>query len=155
MKRLIITAVLGLCLTSVGLAEVPGIAMPAKLAVTGNGLHSLAFVVYQTPVSPEVEKSLRYYLEGCPIGSSATFDDHSKLFFWRPDEQQVGSHTFTLTVKDSLGNQTKESVVVEVESAPSVEALPHGWQDLKETERYLVGRDHLPSSHQIEFVIVA
>jgi len=155
MRRLILLVVFCFCLAAAALALVPGIAMPERLTVKGNGLHSLAFVVYQTPVSAEVEKSLRYYLEGGPIGNSATFDDHSKLFFWRPEQQDVGEHTFSLTVQDSLGNQTEESVVIEVKAAPSIEALPHGWQDLKETERYLIGRDYLLSSHLIEFVIAA
>lgn len=155
MKRAVALTSVCLALATLCSAEVPGIALPQRVAVKGNGLYATAFVAYQTPISPEVEKSLRYYLEGGPPGNSATFDDHSKLFFWQPEMSNVGEHVFSLRVQDTLGNQTKESVVIEVMAAQSPEALPKGWQDLKETERYLVGRDYLASSHLIEFVIAA
>lgn len=135
--------------------EVPVLSMPASVEVLGNGLHAVSFVVEQSAVSPEVQGSLRYFLEGQPAENPATFDETSKLFFWRPESTQVGSRTFTLMVKDPFGNQTAESIVVNVLDTPSVEALPKRWEDFKDPEKYLKGRGLLPSSNYIEAKIAA
>ncbi|MFH1683841.1 MAG: hypothetical protein ABIA67_03035 [Candidatus Margulisiibacteriota bacterium] len=137
------------------LADVPAISMPDSLDVLGNGLYSVAFVIGQSAISPEAERSLRYNFYGFPEDNPPVFDETSKLFFWRPNVSQAGAHTYNLIVKDPLGNQTSESVTINVLVAPTPEALPKRWEDFKDPEKYLKGRDLLPSSNIIDVDIVA
>ncbi|MFH1575982.1 MAG: hypothetical protein ABID35_00385 [Candidatus Margulisiibacteriota bacterium] len=136
-------------------AEVPTLTLPEAVEVYGNGLNSLAFVVKQSAVSPEVERSLRFLIKGAPANNPPVFDASSKLFFWRPEPNQVGQHTFTLVAKDPLGVQSSGSVRINVLAAASPEALPKGWQDFKLAEKYLVGRKYLPSSNYLQADIAA
>jgi hypothetical protein len=121
--------------------------MPETINLSNNGLRSLAFVVGQNGVSLEVEKSLRYYLTGGPADNPAQFDDQSKIFFWHPRRDQLGLFPYELTVKDPLGQEVKKSVTINLLIAPSPEALPKGWDDFKLSEKYLRGRDYLPTTN--------
>jgi hypothetical protein len=138
-------------------AQVPQISLPFSIDVEGNGLRSVAFVVKERAVSESegLSPTLRYYLEGVPEQNPPTFDEKSKLFFWTPNADQVGAHTFTLVIKDPMGNQVSESVTINVLKTASLEALPKRWEDLKKAEQYLIGRDYFPATHLIEMQIGA
>ena len=156
MKRFFALAVIFL-LTLPVFAQVPEMSMPFSLDVVGNGLHSVSFVVKERLASESlgVDATLRYHLEGISTDNPPTFDDKTKLFFWTPNPDQVGKHTFTLVVKDPLGNKDSQSVIINVSPAASLEALPKRWEDLKKAEKYLLGRDYFPSTHLIELQIGA
>jgi len=155
MKKILFT-IICLCLGAiVSLAEVPQLVIPDAIELKGNGLNSLAFVVQESGVSPESITTLRYFWEGFPAANPPSFDDVSKLFFWRPEAHQVGNYNFTLTVKDPVGEKSTAIVKVNVLAAPSLEALPKRWQDTKKEIQYLEGRDYLPATNLVEVSIAA
>jgi hypothetical protein len=154
--RLLIFLLICLCFFApAGFAELPELSFPASMEVLGNGLHALSFVVDLGTISPEVERGLRYSFEGFPDENPPVFDEVSKLFFWRPTVTQEGFHTFTLMVRDPTGKSTSRSVDVRVLKAPSLEALPGRWEDLKKEEKYLIGRRYYPSANILEVDIAA
>lgn len=155
MKKILLIVICLFLGALISLAEVPQLQIPETIQVKGNGLNSLAFVVRESGISPESITTLRYSWEGFPAANPPTFDDVSKLFFWRPESNQVGNYNFTLTVKDPLGAKSTASVNINVLKAPSLEALPKRWQDTKKEIQYLEGRNYLPATNLIEVNIAA
>jgi hypothetical protein len=154
--RLLILAGLCLCLLApAGFAELPVLSFPATMEVVGNGLHAMAFVVDLGGISEEVERGLRYSFEGFPPFNPPQYDETSKLFFWGPTATQEGSYTFTMIAKDPTGQRTSRSINVSVLTAPTLEALPQGWDDMKKEDKYLIGKRYYPSANILEVDIGA
>ncbi|MBU0502401.1 MAG: hypothetical protein KJ811_04035, partial [Candidatus Margulisbacteria bacterium] len=58
-----------------------------------------------------------------------------------------------LSVKDPTGASTSASVAINVVAAPSIEAVPKAWKDMKKVEKYLIGRTLFPATNFIDFEI--
>jgi hypothetical protein len=140
-------------LTYSSLAVVPKLSAAPVYTVSANGLNSLAFIVSQEAVSPEVERSLRYALENLPASNPPVFDETSKIIFWRPETNQVGDYNFALTVKDPLGQKETASFLVKVLPAPGLTPLPRGWDDFKLSDKYLQGQQFLPATNLLNITI--
>jgi hypothetical protein len=154
--KIFLVALTGLCiLASSACAVLPELWFPSTMEVAANGLRSIAFVAQVTDISVEAERGLRYSFKGFPVRNPPEFNDRNKLFYWRPEADQGGYYTFTLTAKNPLGQKISRSVDVRVLPAPSLEALPRGWADMKQEARYLAGKDYLPSTNFLEAGIAA
>ena len=140
-------------LSSSSLAQVPVLSAPNTIEVLGNGLRSAAFVVRLEGLSEEEEKDFSYALKGLPAEVPLLFDKESKIFFWRPEANRVGAYKFEFVAEDSTGKKISKEVLIKVLKAPSLEALPKGWEDMKKEDKYLVGRDYLPSTNFLEMDI--
>ncbi|MEE8637473.1 MAG: hypothetical protein V3T21_00345 [Candidatus Margulisiibacteriota bacterium] len=137
-------------------AEMPVLSGPASMEVLGNGLHSVAFVVKIKGLpEEEEEKDFKFSLKGLPDEAPFLFDKTNGLFFWNPEPHQVGTYKFVFVAEDQTGQEFSESVKIKVLKAPSLEALPKGWLKKKKEDRYLSGRDYLPSSNFVEMEIAA
>ena len=133
----------------------PVLSAPNTIEVLGNGLRSVAFVVKLQGIPQEEEKNFSYSLKGLPGEVPLLFDMESRVFFWRPEPNQVGAYKFEFEAQGPDEKKFSKSVLIKVLKAPSLEALPKGWEDLEKEDKYLVGRDYLPSTNFVVMEIAA
>ncbi len=138
-----------------GLAEEPFLSVPSTIEVLGNGLHCVAFMVKLEGVPEGEEENFSYALKGLPADAPQIFDKTSRIFFWRPEPNQTGLYKFEFVAEHQTGWTLSKSSTVKVLRAPTLEALPKGWEDKKKEEKYLTGRNLLPSSNFLEMEIAA
>jgi len=136
-------------------AEAPFLYAPSTIEVFGNGLNCAAFNVKLKGLPPEKEEKFSYSMKGLPADAPSFFDIKSGVFFWRPLPEQVGTYRFEFMAEGPTAESFSRSVIVRVLEAPSLEALPRGWADMKKEEQYLLGREYLPSNHYLEMDIAA
>ena len=131
-------------------AETPVLIVPDTLEVAGNGLRAAAFTVNLAGVTWE---NVSFSLTGQPAENPPQFDPDSRIFFWRPQPDQVGDHVFKITARSGAGEQAEKNVLIKVLAAPSLEALPKNWDDMKKEERYVIGQHYFPATNLIELAI--
>jgi hypothetical protein len=129
--------------------------VPSTIEVFGNGLNCVAFNVKLKGLPPEVEEYVSYSMKGLPAEAPGFFDRKSKLFFWRPRSEQIGTYKFEFLAEGPTVESYSRDVTIRVLKAPSLEALPRGWADMKKEEKYLLGRECLPANHYLEMDIAA
>ncbi len=142
-------------LVSSARAEAPFLDAPATIEVLGNGLNCAAFSVKLKGLPPEEEQNFSYSMKGLPAEAPSLFDRVNRIFFWRPLPKQIGTYKFEFLVEGPTAESYSRSVTIKVLKAPSLEALPKGWEDMKKEEQYLPGREYLPSNHYLEMEIAA
>ena len=128
--------------------------LPATLEVLANGLNCVSFVVKLKGLPPEAEEYFKYSMKG-PPAEVPLFDQQSKLFFWRPRPEHAGIYKYEFVAEDPTGRKFSRSVTIKALKAPTLEALPQGWEEMKKEDKYLLGRQYLPSTNYIEMDIAA
>jgi len=147
----------------IGLMVMANVAMgqiltaPPSLEIAANGLRSLAFVarLEGEGVSPEVIARYTLSIDGLPLENPPIFDPDNGLFYWRPGTDQVGNYSFKIKAVGPVRSAIGKTVAVNVSKAPALEPLPSGWDDKNKVDRYLTGRDYLPSTNIIDLWIAA
>lgn len=138
-----------------GFAETPVFSFPSTIEVSANGLNCVAFSAKLEGVPAEEEENFKYSMMGPPADVHLVFDLTSKIFFWRPFLDETGSFQFEFAAEDQSGKKYSKAMTIKVLKAPSLEALPKGWEEMKKEYKYLVGRKYLPSTNFVEMDIAA
>ena len=74
------------------------------LEVLANGLNCVSFVVKLKGLPPEAEEYFKYSMKG-PPAEVPLFDQQSKIFFWRPLPQHVGTYKYEFVAEDPTGRK--------------------------------------------------
>jgi len=136
-------------------AETPVFSFPSTIEVLANGLNCVAFAAKLKGIPLEEEENFSYSMKDLPADAPFIFDKTSRIFFWRPLPDQTGSFQFEFAAEDQAGKKYSRAVTIKVLQAPSLEALPKAWEEMKKEDKYLVGREYLPSTNFIEMDIAA
>ena len=136
-------------------AQSPLLDVPGTIEVRANGLRCVAFVAGLKGVPPEEREDFNISLKGLPAEAPLFFDEKNRFFFWCPRAEQAGSYRFDFVAEDRSGRRLFKSTNIKVIKAPSPEALPKGWADMKKEDQYLLGRKYLPSANFIEMEMAA